>query len=85
MRDDQAEIMDAIEDRRGKLEISKENINLDGEFSTISRYLSNLTEEKVERLDGDLTLQEVSTALKNMKNNKSSGTDGFNVGFYKFL
>ena len=41
--------------------------------------------EKVEKLDGDLTLQEVSTALKNMKNNKSPGTDGFNVGFYEFL
>ena len=35
VRDDQTEIMDAIKDRRGKLEISKENINLFGDFSTL--------------------------------------------------
>ena len=49
------------------------------------RDLPKLTEEEAETLNGDLTLQEVSTALKNMKNNKSPGTDGFSVEFYKFF
>ena len=44
-----------------------------------------LREEEAEKPKGDLTVQEVSTALKNMKNNKSPGTDGFNVEFYIFF
>ena len=61
---------------------SKENTNLDGEFSTLLRDLPKLTEEEAEKQNGDLTLQEVSTALKN---NKNPGTDGFSVEFYKFF
>ena len=91
VRDDQTEITDAtmiteeIKTFYTNLYKSKENTNLDGEFSTLLRDLPKLTEEEAETLNGDLTLQEVSTALKNMKNNKSPGTDGFSVEFYKFF
>ena len=91
VRDDQTEITDAtmiteeIKTFYTNLYKSKENTNLDGEFSTLLRDLLKLTEEEAETLNGDLTLQEVSTALKNMKNNKSPGTDGFSVEFYKFF
>ena len=91
VRDDQSEITDAtmiteeIKTFYTNLYKSKENTNLDGEFSTLLRDLPKLTEEEAETLNGDLTLQEVSTALKNMKDNKSPGTDGFSLEFYKFF
>ena len=34
-------------------------------------------------LEGPLTLDEISDAIKNMKNNKSPGLDGFTVEFFK--
>ena len=33
-------------------------------------------------LEGEITLEEASLALKNMKNGKSSGTDGFSAEFF---
>ena len=91
LRDDHTEITDAtmiteeIKTFYTNLYKSKENTNLDGEFSTLLRNLPKLREEEAEKLTGDLTLREVSTALKNMKNNKSPGTDEFSLEFYKFF
>ena len=91
VRDDQTEITDAtmiteeIKTFHTNLYKLKENTILDGEFSTLLRDLPKLTEEEAEKLNGNLTLQEVSKALKNTKNNKSPGTDGFSVEFYKFF
>ena len=36
-------------------------------------------------LKGEIALDEASIALKNMKNNKSTGADGFTVEFFKFF
>lgn len=36
-------------------------------------------------LEGEILLEEASIALKNMKNNKSPGTDGFTTEFFKFF
>ena len=44
-----------------------------------------LTNEDSESIEGLLTYAEAHTALKNMKNNKSPGPDGFSVEFYKFF
>ena len=35
--------------------------------------------------EGEITYQELSTALKNMKNSKSPGSDGFTAEFFKFF
>ena len=37
--------------------------------------ISTLTDEEAEQLEGDITYSEVIIFLKNMKNNKSPGTD----------
>ena len=39
----------------------------------------------MQNLEGPLTLQEALESLKQMKNNKSPGMDGFTVEFYKFF
>ena len=41
-------------------------------------------QEKIS-LEGEITLAEASLALKNMKNYKSPGPDGFTAEFFKFL
>ena len=57
------------------------NVNL---FQNI-KNANKLTQEESEQLEGPLTLQEIGESLKNMKNNKSPGSDGFTVEFYKFF
>ena len=44
-----------------------------------------LTEEEQESLEGEITYKEASETLKNMKNNKTPGSDGFSVEFFKFF
>ena len=41
-----------------------------------------LTEEEQESLEGEITYKEASETLKNMKNNKTPGSDGFSVEFF---
>ena len=38
-----------------------------------------------DKLEGDITYDEALSILKNMKNNKSPGSDGFTVEFFKFF
>ena len=45
--------------------------------------LQKLTDNESELLEGDITMSELTKALKNMKNNKSLGTDGFSSEFFK--
>ena len=49
---------------------------------TNSPTLSNQDSKLIE---GPITLAEAAASLKNMKNNKSPGPDGFTVEFYKFF
>ena len=44
-----------------------------------------LTEEQREEMEGPLTYNELSATVKSMANNKSPGTDGFTVEFFKFF
>ena len=39
--------------------------------------IPELSEEQQASLEGEITLEEAGTALKNMKNGKSPGADGF--------
>ena len=62
-------------------------VNLSDE-SVIDRELGNcdittLTHDKMLKLEGVLTYDEVSLTLKNMKNDKSPGCDGFTANFFK--
>ena len=41
-----------------------------------------MNDEEAERIEGEITLNEASVALRNMKHSKSPGTDGFNAEFF---
>ena len=47
--------------------------------------MPTLTLQEKTSLEGEITLSEASSALKNMKNNKSPGSDGFTAEFFKFF
>ena len=47
--------------------------------------IPTLTLQKKLSLEGEITLHEASLALKNMKNNKSPGSDGFTFVFVFIL
>ena len=54
----------------------------------VKEYLKDLnvpklTDNESNQLEGTLTLQELTNALRNMKNNKSPGTDGYSCEFFK--
>ena len=42
-----------------------------------------LSKKNAELLEGKITYKELTSAMKSMKNNKSPGTDGFSVEFFK--
>ena len=46
---------------------------------------NKLSDEKSATLEGEISYTEIANALKNMKNNKSPGLDGFTVEFFKFF
>ena len=52
--------------------VNKENVNI-------------LSLDMSSKLEGIITKEEALSALKNMKNNKSPGPDGFTTEFYKFF
>ena len=47
--------------------------------------IPKLNQEQKHSLEGPITIQEMLISLKNMKNNKSPGSDGFTIEFYKFF
>ena len=47
--------------------------------SYLVENIPTLTLQEKTSLEGKITLDEASSALKNMKNNKSPGSDGFTV------
>ena len=58
------------------------------EDSNINDYITTLpklTKSESDELEGLITMEEASVALKNMKNDKSPGTDGMTVNFLKFF
>ena len=54
-------------------------------FDNENPFIQKPSEEEVASCEGPITLQECLAALKNMKNFKSPGIDGFTVEFYKFF
>ena len=52
----------------------------------LKQYLfKRLTEDDKRLCEGKITMSELYLVLKNMKNGKSPGTDGFTAEFYKFF
>ena len=45
---------------------------------------SKLSDLDFSKLEGEITYAELSTALQNMKNNRSPALDGFTVEFFNF-
>ena len=57
----------------------------DYEILDLVEDIPTLTVQEKTSLEEKITLDEASIALKNMKNNKSPGSDGFTVEFFKFF
>ena len=57
----------------------------DCEILDLVEDIPTLTVQEKTSLEGKITLDEASVALKKMKNNKSPGSDGFTVEFFKFF
>ena len=61
---------------------SKRDVD-DIEISDLVNNLKTLSQQQSESLEGELTLDEISFSLKEMKNGKSPGSDGFGAEFFK--
>ena len=57
----------------------------DCEILDMAQDIPILTLQEKTSLEGEITLAEASLALKNMKNYKSPGSDGFTAEFFKFF
>ena len=57
-----------------------EDINLN---EYVGQTIKTITDDLANRLEGLLTLEEISCTLKNMKNGKSPGLCGFSADFLK--
>ena len=55
----------------------------DTEINNLVRNIPKLDEPRSRQLEGPLTLEEISSSLKNMSNGKSPGSDGFTSEFFK--
>ena len=62
----------------------RENIS-DSDFFKDYENIPKLNAEESQKLEGVLTIQECTEALKSMSNNKSPGSDGFPPEFYKMF
>ena len=60
----------------------KDNITIQ---SFLGENKSKLSDKDSQDLEGEILYSELVFALKNMKNNKSPGLDGFTVEFFKFF
>ena len=62
-----------------------DKIDEDSLESIIGENNMKLSDVEAEKLEGEITLKELSEALKNMKNEKSPGLDGVTVEFFKIF
>lgn len=66
-------------------ETDQDYIDSATEFLNTVSDNNTLSATQHERCDNDITIKECSEALKDLPNNKSPGSDGFPVEFYKFF
>ena len=67
---------------KSRLELDSQAVHCEEMFL---KHNVKLTDTQKESCEGILKLQECSEALRNMKNKKSPGSDGFTAEFYKFF
>ena len=83
---DQKEILNEIRNFYSSLFSQQTPLSVAHLESILGKYnIRKLTQAESDTLEGDLNLQEISFALKNMKNNKCPGVDGFPAEFFKFF
>ena len=83
---EQMEILNQISNFYQNLYSTKdEGLNRVDLNSVVESNIPKLTKEESDQLEGKLTLPELGKAVRNMKNGKSPGPDGFTVEFYKFF
>ena len=84
---EQAEILDNIRSYYEKLYKSTEPNIVDIELGNLLNNYNNpkLDNDTANGLEHDILESEVFTVLKKMKNNKSPGSDGYTVEFFKFF
>ena len=82
--DDQTEILRETQKFYADLYSERTNIDDIGLHDTFSEIdVPKLSDVDKAKLDGPITLKEASEALKNMKSDKSPGSDGFTSEFFK--
>ena len=54
-------------------------------YSVLGENENKLSDKESQNLEGEIEYSDLGIALKNMKNNKSPGLDGFTVEFFKFF
>jgi hypothetical protein len=65
---------------------SSEDIENETEFELFrDENLPKINEESKESCETDITIKEIGIALKELKNGKSPGSDGYTADFYKFF
>ena len=83
----QSQILDTIKVFYQTLYTNKddnlEDIDLENLFKNFE--VQRLKETDMEMLDSEIQIQELGSAVRNFKNDKSPGPDGFTVEFYNFF
>ncbi len=64
---------------------SQDDIDLEVQGNLLSNVSRSLSESESESCDGDLSLFEITNAVKGMSKNKSPGPDGLTVEFYCYF
>ena len=80
---DQKDILNEVKQFYANLYSFKDVNEID--LKTTLPNAPTLSDENSKLIEGQITFAEAALALKNMKNNKSPGPDGFTVEFYKFF
>ena len=67
-------------------QLYKRNKNVkDCKVNDLINKIPKISDEERKSLEGEITLEEAGLALKQMKNGKSPGSDGFGAEFFKFF
>ena len=81
----QVEILNETSSFYKKLYEKREVKNINLKHTLSQEDIPKLNENEANNIEGMITEEEALCSLKNMKNNKSPGSDGFTIEFFKFF